>query len=106
MRIIDQNALGSTSSAKTGETSSVGRGDRDGGAKKASAAGSDSVELSGFAGQLSKTLQANSSSRAQHVSQLAESVRSGTYKVDAGAVSRAMVEHSLSASSSKGLSVS
>jgi len=105
MRINDQNGRGNALTQTNG-TSSVGRTDRHGDAKPASGAGSgsDSVQISGIAGQLSKTLAAGSSSRSQRVSELAQAVRSGTYQVDGAAVSRAMVDQAISMGKGAGVS--
>jgi flagellar biosynthesis anti-sigma factor FlgM len=105
MRIDDQNGLGNTQSTQTGGASSAGRAGRDSNGSTASTSGSssDSVQLSGFAGELSKSLQA-SSGRTQRLSELTQAVRSGTYQVDAGAISRAMVEQALSTGKGGGVS--
>lgn len=105
MRINDQNGYGSTLPAETSGTSSVGRAGRDGEGNPArtSAAGSDSVQLSGVAGQVSRSLQ-TAGSRTERLSQLTEAVRSGAYRVDGAAVSRAMVAQALSASQAGGVS--
>ncbi|MEI9973621.1 MAG: flagellar biosynthesis anti-sigma factor FlgM [Ignavibacteriota bacterium] len=105
MRINDQNG-GGNALTQTNGISSAGRADRNTDSKPASTTGSssDSVQISGFAGQLSKTLQAGSSSRAQRVSEIAQAVRGGTYQVDGSAVSRAMVESTLAMSRGAGAS--
>jgi flagellar biosynthesis anti-sigma factor FlgM len=104
MRINDQNG-GGNAITQTNGTSSVSRADRNGDSKPASAAGSssDSVQISGLAGQLSKTMQAGSD-RSQRVNELTQAVRSGTYQVDGAAVSRAMVDQALSMSKGAGVS--
>jgi anti-sigma28 factor (negative regulator of flagellin synthesis) len=61
-------------------------------------AGSDRTDLSGVADRLSGILQGEASSRADRISQLKADVASGAYRVDANAVSRAMVKETLSAS--------
>jgi anti-sigma28 factor (negative regulator of flagellin synthesis) len=55
----------------------------------------DTVQLSGFSGELSQTLQADASSRARRVSQIAAAVECGTYQVDAKAVGRAIINDAL-----------
>ena len=111
MRINDQNGQGNAltqtgGSSSTGGSASVIRSERSGDAKPASTSGSssDSVQISGIAGQLTKSLHAGSSSRSQRVSELAHAVRSGTYQVDGAAVSRAMVDHSISSGKGAGVS--
>jgi flagellar biosynthesis anti-sigma factor FlgM len=105
MRINDQNGSGNALTQSNG-TSSVNRVDRNGDAKPASTAGSssDSVQISGLAGQLSKTMQIGSADRSQRVSELAQAVRSGSYQVDGAAVSHAMVDHAMSMGKGAGVS--
>ena len=105
MRINDQNGQ-ANALTPTGGASSVGRSERGGDARPASTSGSssDSVEISGIAGQLTKSLQAGSSGRSQRVSELAHAVRSGTYQVDGAAVSHAMVDHAISMGKGAGVS--
>jgi flagellar biosynthesis anti-sigma factor FlgM len=103
MRINDQNGQGNAITPTNG-TSSAGRANANGNATSASGSGSDSVQLSGFAGQLSKSLQAGSSNRSQRVSEIAQAVRSGTYQVDGAAVSRAMVDQAISMGKNSGVS--
>jgi flagellar biosynthesis anti-sigma factor FlgM len=105
MRINDQNGQGNALT-QTGGTSAVGRSERHGDAKPASTSGSssDSVEISGIAGQLTKSLHAGSSTRSQRVSELTQAVRSGTYQVDGAAVSHAMVDHAISMGKGAGVS--
>ena len=105
MRINDQNGHGNAV-PQTNGTSSAGRANAtaNGKAASGSGSGSDSVQLSGFAGQLSKSLQAGSSNRSQRVSEIAQAVRSGTYQVDGAAVSRAMIDQAISMSKSSGVS--
>ena len=67
---------------------------------KSSAADTDRVELSSFTGRISQTLAADSASRAQRVAQLKNAVQSGTYKADAQAVSRALVDQAIAAGKS------
>jgi len=105
MRINDHNGQGSAVTPSNGAPSlSRANANANGKAASASGSGSDSVQISGFAGQLSKTLQAGSSNRSQRVSEIAQAVRSGTYQVDGAAVSRAMVDQALSTSRSAGVS--
>jgi flagellar biosynthesis anti-sigma factor FlgM len=72
------------SAAKSAETSS-------------SSPSADGVQLSKFAGSLSQIMQSDSANRSQRVAQLAAAVQSGTYQVDPQAVSRALVDHAISA---------
>jgi flagellar biosynthesis anti-sigma factor FlgM len=60
----------------------------------------DGLELSKFAGSLSQIIQSDSASRSQRVAQLAAAVKSGSYQIDPQAVSRALVDHAISAGQS------
>jgi flagellar biosynthesis anti-sigma factor FlgM len=99
MRIDDNsnlanNALGQTDrAAETQSTSSSSRG----AAASASSSETDGLQLSSFAGALSQLIQSDSTSRSQRVAQLTAAVQSGNYQVDAAAVSRAIVDHSIAA---------
>jgi flagellar biosynthesis anti-sigma factor FlgM len=98
MRIVDTNQPGNTiplQSGRTGATRPVPAGESNGSSGKVSQ-NSDSIELSGLSGRVSQTLQADSASRAEKVNQIAAAVQSGTYQVDAKAVSKAIVDHALS----------
>jgi len=100
MRIIDSNHLENTTSAQTGrsgDTSSVTSAGKNGSSAAGKTGGSaDRVELSGFSGRVSQTLQTDASSRAQRVAQLSALVRSGKYQVDSKAVSKAIVDQAIS----------
>lgn len=97
MRIVDPNSLGNALPAQTGragESQSV-RPSGSGAAGKTGSTGGDSVQLSSLSGRISQTLEADSASRAQRISQLAAAVQSGTYQVDAQSVSSAIVDQSI-----------
>jgi flagellar biosynthesis anti-sigma factor FlgM len=98
MRIVDTNQAGNSSPAQTGRTGATrpvdSTGSKNSGSGKVSQSG-DSVQLSGFSGKVSQSLQTDASARAQKVAQVAAAVKSGTYKVDAQAVSRAIVDHAI-----------
>lgn len=98
MRIVDANQSGNTTPSqadRTGATRAVGpSGSNSSGSGQVSQSG-DSVELSGLSGRVSASLQADSASRAQKVNQVAAAVQSGTYQVDAKAVSKAIVNQAL-----------
>lgn len=96
MKIVDPNNLSpvpapSTKSA-VGPTS--GKGREAGQAPVGD--GTDSAELSGLAGKISQSLGKDSASRATQVEQLRVQVANGTYKVDAAATSRGIVNDALS----------
>ena len=105
MRIYDSNQLGNLGTAQTGRSnetpSIVSPGKKDSGVGK-SGTGADRVELSGFSGKVSQTLQADATSRAQRVSQIASAVRSGNYKVDSMAVSKAIINQAITTSGTSG----
>ncbi len=92
MRIDDLNVAANGASTRAGavETTSVqlpgSKSERTGGGP-----GGDSVELSG----LSQILQASASRRDERVQSLSAQVRGGSYKVDANAVSRSLVQETL-----------
>jgi flagellar biosynthesis anti-sigma factor FlgM len=101
MRIDNSNPgaapLGQT--APTSETQAAGSAAKSAGASSSSQA-TDGLQLSKFAGSLSQIMQSDSASRSQRVAQLAAAVQSGTYQVDPQAVSRALVDHAISAGQS------
>lgn len=80
--------------AQTNGTSAKAKG------AQGSTSQTDGLQLSNFAGTLSQVLQSDSSSRSQRVAQLAAAVQSGTYQVNAQAVSKAIVDHAVSNSNS------
>src|ERR1039458_4789553 len=51
----------------------------------------DSVQLSGFTDRLSQIMQEAATSRAQRITEMTAAVRSGSYQVDAKAVSQDLV---------------
>jgi anti-sigma28 factor (negative regulator of flagellin synthesis) len=103
MRIDSNNLgnLGPSQAERSGETPAIVSPGKNGSAGKTGAS-ADRVELSGFTGRVSESLQADAASRGQRVSQLAAAVRSGTYKLDSRAVSGAVVDDAISACGSGG----
>jgi flagellar biosynthesis anti-sigma factor FlgM len=100
MRIVDNNNPGNTA---VGQTTRAAETQATGSTMKAvetssSASATDGLQLSKFTGSLSQILQSDSANRSQRVAQLAAAVKAGTYRVDPMAVSRAIVEHAISAS--------
>jgi flagellar biosynthesis anti-sigma factor FlgM len=99
MRIVDSTNLGNATPAQTGRAREVHPNDskgKIGSAARTGSSASDSVELSGFTDRLSRTMQDAAASRTQRVTELTAAVRSGTYQVDAKAVSHAMVSQAIS----------
>lgn len=104
MRIVDSTNLGNTTPAQTGRTGelrSIDSGGKTGSAKRSASSATDSVQLSGFADRLSRTMQEAATTRTQRISQLSAAVSSGAYHVDAKAISQAMVGEAISSGSSK-----
>lgn len=101
MRIDSNNgntpALGQT--AGTSQTE-IGNSTAKPGTSSSPASDADGLQLSSFAGSLSRIMQSDSASRADRVAQLTAAVRSGTYQVDPQAVSRAIVDHIVTTSQS------
>ncbi len=99
MRIDNSNpgtpALGQT--APAAETQAAGSTTKSTGTSAPSSSAADGLQLSKFAGSLSQIMQSDSANRSQRVAQLAAAVQSGSYKVDPQAVSRALVDHAISA---------
>ncbi len=106
MRIVDSTQLGNTAPTQTGRTGALQTIDsagKDAAVIRKGFSASDSVHLSGFADRLSQTVQAAAVSRAQRMSDLTAAVRSGTYQVDAKAISHSMVSQSVSSGGSRNL---
>jgi flagellar biosynthesis anti-sigma factor FlgM len=96
---IDNNNPGAApldQAAQTTQTQAAGSAAKGAGTSSSSAA-ADGLQLSKFAGSLSQIMQSDSANRSQRVAQLAAAVQSGTYQVDPQAVSRALVDHAISA---------
>ncbi len=100
MRIIDNNQTGASLPARTERAGQVQPAGSTGAGRVKGAAG-DQVELSGFAGKISASLKADASSHADRVRSIAEAVRSGSYKVDSMAVSKALVSQAISGGQSE-----
>ena len=99
MRIVDSNPAANT--PVQGDRTDAARltnpaGNDPAGQQKVQPS-SDSVQLSGLSGRVAESLQADSAARAQKVSEVAAAVQSGTYTLDAKAVSKALVDHAISA---------
>jgi len=99
MRIEDNSNLSTTAPGQTAPSQAASPASKSGSAQAATEA-ADGLQLSNFAGSLSKIMQSNSATRADRVAQLTAAVRSGTYQVDPQAVSRAIVDHIVSTSQS------
>lgn len=96
MKIQDPNLTNNlagvnvTSTLKTTSAEKVGGAGRTNGSS-AAGVGSDEVSLSGLAKQI-EGLQSDSPERLAKVARLEADVQSGTYRVDAGATARGIVE--------------
>ena len=64
---------------------------------QAKPADADSLEISGLAGRIAETLQAQAGSRAQHVEALRAAVQADTYQVYSQALSRTLINRAISA---------
>jgi|SRR5581483_10278114 len=95
MRIHDQNLTGAAAagSGRAQESQRVERGREARGAGHGS--GGDRVELSSTLATLARALDANGADRTARVQELAAQYRSGRYRPDAAAMSRAMVGEAL-----------
>jgi flagellar biosynthesis anti-sigma factor FlgM len=96
---IDINNPGNPALGQTGqaaETQSAGSSGK-GSATPSSSAPADGLRLSPFAGSLSQVIRGDSPDRSQRVAQLTEAVQSGTYRVDAKAVSSRIVDYAIAA---------
>jgi anti-sigma28 factor (negative regulator of flagellin synthesis) len=99
MRIVDNNSpanmpLGQTGrAAETQATGSTGKS----GSIAPSTGATDGLQLSRFTGALNQAIQGDSATRSQRVAQLSAAYKSGSYHVDPAAVSRAIVDHAISA---------
>ena len=92
---IEDNQLGSVSSAPT-QIDALSPGPQ-GAAKagKGSIAGGDQVQVSAIAQRISTELATQDASRADRVNQVAASFEGGTYSIDSAQVSGAMVADAL-----------
>jgi flagellar biosynthesis anti-sigma factor FlgM len=105
MRIVDTTNLGNTTPAQTGRTGelrSIDSGGKPGSVPRKGSSATDSVQLSGFTDRLSQIMQEAAVNRAQRVTELTAVVRSGSYQVDAKAVSHDMVSLAISSGSNEG----
>jgi negative regulator of flagellin synthesis FlgM len=103
MKIVDQNNLSPVPapSTKSAVGPASGKG-RESGQAASTGDGRDSAELSGLAGKISQAISKDSTNRAAQVEQLRVQVANGTYKVDAAATSRGIVNDSLANAASAG----
>jgi anti-sigma28 factor (negative regulator of flagellin synthesis) len=98
MRIDDRNIGGAAAeqAARTKEAEKVSSGTPARGASSQGGFG-DRVEFSEGLGQLAQAISTFGTERQERVQALASQYQSGTYKVDAAATSRAMINEALSA---------
>ena len=102
MRIVDSTNLGNTTPEQTGRAGELHSADpigKSGYAPRQGYTAPDSVELSGFTDRLSRTMQDAATSRTRRVSEVSAAVRSGSYQVNAEAVSHALVNQAISSGS-------
>lgn len=98
MRIVDTNATAPNTPVQTGRTSSTRPADTTGSNSPAgqSASSGDNVQLSGISDKVAQTLRNDASVQAEKINQITAAVQSGTYQVNAKAVSHALVKQALS----------
>jgi hypothetical protein len=95
MRVYDQN-LNGTAAARAGGAQEIQRPDRSTGPTAKAGVGGDRVELSTTLSALSRALDADRSSRASRIAELASQYSQGAYRADSGATARAMLGEALS----------
>lgn len=102
MQIVNNNGYGNNALEQTNRAAETSPANSSGSpaASSANTTPTDGLQLSSFAGTLSSVLKSDSTGRAERVAQLASAVQAGTYQVDPMAVSRAMVDHAISAGAS------
>jgi len=100
MRIYDRNLTGTTA-AESGRAQKVDHFET-GSPGRAAGSGGDRVELSSSLGRLARVLDATQSDRAAKVAALAAQYQSGTYRSDASALSRRMVDDAIDSRSQAG----
>jgi anti-sigma28 factor (negative regulator of flagellin synthesis) len=96
---IHSDGLQGTNPLETGRTQSTPPSSTTGGFPGQSIAGhdGDSVQISGISQHLAESNALESQQRETRISQLAASYAKGNYHVDAGALSRKLVSHSIAA---------
>jgi anti-sigma28 factor (negative regulator of flagellin synthesis) len=101
MRIVDNNSPANMplgQAGRTAETQATGSTGKSG-SNAPLPGGTDGLKLSRFTGTISQAIQGDSATRSQRVAQLSAAYKSGSYHVDPAAVSRAIVDHAISAAS-------
>ena len=97
MKINNQNPASiAAQTGKTDATQATETNRRTGQNRGSSGATADGVQLSSFAGRISRGLEAAEGSRAEYVNRIAEALRNGTYQTDSLAISRGLVEEAIS----------
>lgn len=97
MRVDDRN-LNGVAGLETGRTPDTHGAERAGstaGSQVSESQGGDRVEISGTAGLVSQALGTGSAQRTQHIQQLAADYRSGNYRPNSLATSRAIIQDAL-----------
>jgi anti-sigma28 factor (negative regulator of flagellin synthesis) len=97
MRVDDRNLNGAAGlqTGRTPESHGAERADSTSGARISESQGGDRVEISSTAGSVAHALGVSSAQRAQHIQKLAAEYRSGHYKANSPATSRAIVQDAL-----------
>ncbi|MGB7762049.1 MAG: flagellar biosynthesis anti-sigma factor FlgM [Bryobacteraceae bacterium] len=97
MKVVDRNLNGGSpvESGRTQETQRAGT--KTGSVTNAQAGGGDQVEFSNALGSLARAMSTSNANQANKVQALAAQYRSGAYRTDSQAISRAMIAHALTA---------
>jgi flagellar biosynthesis anti-sigma factor FlgM len=104
MKIDNRSDAGAISTPGTTGAAGVDSGARNTTTGVAGGSSSDSVELSGLAGQISQAESQNAASRSATVEQLRSEVSNGTYQADPAAISHGVVNEALAAAAAGGSS--
>jgi hypothetical protein len=97
MRIDDRNLNGAAGlqTGRTPDTHAAERAGSTSGSQVSESQGGDRVEISGTAGLVAQALGTGAAERAQRIQQLATDFRSGNYRPNSHATSRAMIQDAL-----------
>ena len=102
MKIDKQDNSGAVPSTAAKGAADVNSGGRSDAARGIDGSGSDHAELSGLAGKISRAVSQEAKARAAKVERLRVEVAEGSYRADAAATSRAIVDESLSGGATDG----
>ncbi len=92
MRIDNQSEAGAISNARSSAAQNIGQESRVSSASSADRAAVDQVDLSNASSLVALAKNSVSIGRQERIAALTAQVRSGTYQVDAGQTSRALIQ--------------